>query len=584
MPPSTHRSPLGVLLQPQQGFETVLTQRGSSSKTHSMASRLNDSPMDFDYDSPSRARSSGWLKQGDQGALQQKGQPQNPSSSKRTREQQARHAADGVFSFGGASEGEDSSAATSSVSHSAGKFLFHQPLSPTLEGPDVEMAAATPPKDRDGDDDDNVASQALHDKVSSRRAPPSPSSSSARQLASSGALARVQRSRNQAAGHSKGSRKGKVLAGDKKPGARSQTALREREWEDEEEVHASQQPRRRSLERRMGDTSHNYYFFNDSGKRQHAVEKQAHGGAEQYSHHHEGSDAPLAARWTDPEWCLGMAQFSFNSLLLVGTAWILYGIVRTLQRDVADKVREYELEFLGEIEACSQSYHLNKCGTEHAVPALASACASWQRCSAKDPAIVGRARVAAETVAEIVNGFVDVVSWKSMVSPWLDGCGWINGAVGSDEGKHSYIFVCAPSCITALYAPCTRHCRWRHQLYALFLPAALSTIWRVFASPASVPGCLCCTRSHRTPPVPSAPTGHAWRSRTRRDNWLVHEPTSYACLQAHVPVESTGRKRRPASSHVACICTTRLLYTASCLQCLQRSHGTRPFSRSHAHV
>ena len=39
----------------------------------------------------------------------------------------------------------------------------------------------------------------------------------------------------------------------------------------------------------------------------------------------------------------------------------------------------------------------------------------WQRCSARDPANVGRARVAAETVAEIVNGFVDVVSWKSML-------------------------------------------------------------------------------------------------------------------------------------------------------------------------
>lgn len=50
------------------------------------------------------------------------------------------------------------------------------------------------------------------------------------------------------------------------------------------------------------------------------------------------------------------------------------------------------------------------------MPALAAACSSWQKCAAKDPAIVGRARVAAETVAEIVNGFVDVVSWKSMVS------------------------------------------------------------------------------------------------------------------------------------------------------------------------
>ena len=35
---------------------------------------------------------------------------------------------------------------------------------------------------------------------------------------------------------------------------------------------------------------------------------------------------------------------------------------------------------------------------------------------ARDPTVVGRARVAAETFAEILNGFVDVISWKSMVS------------------------------------------------------------------------------------------------------------------------------------------------------------------------
>lgn len=87
----------------------------------------------------------------------------------------------------------------------------------------------------------------------------------------------------------------------------------------------------------------------------------------------------------------------------------------TLQHDISDKMREYEMDYLADVEGCSQAYHLNRCGTETAVPALASACAAWQRCSARDPAVIGRARVTAETMAEIVNGFVDVVSWKSML-------------------------------------------------------------------------------------------------------------------------------------------------------------------------
>ena len=40
---------------------------------------------------------------------------------------------------------------------------------------------------------------------------------------------------------------------------------------------------------------------------------------------------------------------------------------------------------------------------------------TWERCAARDPTVVGRARVTAETFAEILNGFVDVVSWKTMV-------------------------------------------------------------------------------------------------------------------------------------------------------------------------
>ncbi len=71
---------------------------------------------------------------------------------------------------------------------------------------------------------------------------------------------------------------------------------------------------------------------------------------------------------------------------------------------------------VSEIQMCADRFRTNRCGTDLAVPALDAACATWARCMARDPAVVGRARVAAETFAEIVNGFVDVISWKSMVS------------------------------------------------------------------------------------------------------------------------------------------------------------------------
>ena len=43
-------------------------------------------------------------------------------------------------------------------------------------------------------------------------------------------------------------------------------------------------------------------------------------------------------------------------------------------------------------------------------------CAAWEACMARDPRVVGRARVGAGVLAEVVNGFVEGISWKTLVS------------------------------------------------------------------------------------------------------------------------------------------------------------------------
>lgn len=34
----------------------------------------------------------------------------------------------------------------------------------------------------------------------------------------------------------------------------------------------------------------------------------------------------------------------------------------------------------------------------------------------RDPSVIGRAKVSAELLAEVVNGFVEPISWKTLVS------------------------------------------------------------------------------------------------------------------------------------------------------------------------
>lgn len=127
------------------------------------------------------------------------------------------------------------------------------------------------------------------------------------------------------------------------------------------------------------------------------------------------SASDSAAFLLRPDMLLTYAQVIFNASILFVFLYLLFNLVWTIQHDVSQKVREYELDYLGEISSCQSRYASNRCGSDMQAPALAEACDAWRRCASRDPTVVGRARVTAETFAEILNGFVDVVSWKTML-------------------------------------------------------------------------------------------------------------------------------------------------------------------------
>jgi hypothetical protein len=64
---------------------------------------------------------------------------------------------------------------------------------------------------------------------------------------------------------------------------------------------------------------------------------------------------------------------------------------------------------------CATQYRNNLC-ENNPVPAMIQQCASWKTCMDRDPTMVGRARVGAELIADVINGFVEPISWKTLVS------------------------------------------------------------------------------------------------------------------------------------------------------------------------
>jgi Di-sulfide bridge nucleocytoplasmic transport domain len=107
-------------------------------------------------------------------------------------------------------------------------------------------------------------------------------------------------------------------------------------------------------------------------------------------------------------------QLFFNLILVAFFVYLVYVVVSTIRHDVDLKVEEYSQDILNEIAQCSNEYIRNNCMPGRRVPALEKTCSSWEKCMNQDPAVVGRAKVSAETFAEIINSFIEPFGFKAM--------------------------------------------------------------------------------------------------------------------------------------------------------------------------
>uniref|UniRef100_A0A060TC97 ARAD1B21868p n=1 Tax=Blastobotrys adeninivorans TaxID=409370 RepID=A0A060TC97_BLAAD len=110
-----------------------------------------------------------------------------------------------------------------------------------------------------------------------------------------------------------------------------------------------------------------------------------------------------------------IAQVSFITIMLGYILYFVHLLVSTVRSDVEKKVEEYSAEIIAEMSMCSKEYIRNNCMPGKRVPALEKMCTAWEKCMNRDPAVVGRAKVSAETFGEILNGFFKHISYKTMI-------------------------------------------------------------------------------------------------------------------------------------------------------------------------
>lgn len=108
-------------------------------------------------------------------------------------------------------------------------------------------------------------------------------------------------------------------------------------------------------------------------------------------------------------------QVAFNVVMISAVLYCVAQFFLTIQRDVQIKVNEELSTIMTEISQCAKQYVENRCSPELRVPAMEKACTSWENCMKRDPSVVGRAKLSAETFAEIINSFIEPISYKTMI-------------------------------------------------------------------------------------------------------------------------------------------------------------------------
>lgn len=150
-------------------------------------------------------------------------------------------------------------------------------------------------------------------------------------------------------------------------------------------------------------------------------------------HHPTGREPRLAWRRvlsdpTIPYMILLYLQLFLNIVLVAVLIYVGYSFISSVRSDIGHKVDMYTLDAVREILRCLREFYRNKCAVELRAPALELRCVQWEKCMNRDPQQLGRAQISAETLADVVNGFVRPLSWK-LVAVFVLATGGSFGAV-----------------------------------------------------------------------------------------------------------------------------------------------------------
>lgn len=110
-------------------------------------------------------------------------------------------------------------------------------------------------------------------------------------------------------------------------------------------------------------------------------------------------------------------QILFNLFIILILFYFGFILYKGVKEDINLKFNSYIIDAKHEISRCTREYLRNKCSTENGkkrVPALENICVQLEKCMNRDPQLIAKSKITAETFADIINGFIKPISWKAL--------------------------------------------------------------------------------------------------------------------------------------------------------------------------
>lgn len=109
-------------------------------------------------------------------------------------------------------------------------------------------------------------------------------------------------------------------------------------------------------------------------------------------------------------------QLLFNASLVALALYLIFNFVLIMRTDVDSRLEVQTKQLRQEIEICENEYRTNRCfPIAERTKFIEQHCIEWERCMTQNPSQLSKSKIGAETFAEVMNGFVDVISLKTMV-------------------------------------------------------------------------------------------------------------------------------------------------------------------------